>query len=49
MDRAAARDAVVAAAYIDVFHTLMLLAALVIPLATILRRAPLGAAPPMAH
>lgn len=36
-------------AYIDVFHTLMLLAALVIPLALILRRVKLAAAPATAH
>jgi MFS transporter, DHA2 family, multidrug resistance protein len=36
-------------AYIDVFHVLALLAALVIPLAMILHRVRLGAAPPAAH
>lgn len=36
-------------AYIDVFHTLMLLAALVIPLALILRRASPGAQPTAPH
>ncbi len=36
-------------AYIDVFHTLMVLAALVIPLAMILRRVRLGAAAPAPH